>query len=159
MQLNFEKINCDLASKKLKENIQFECDDLLINHFKTIFYRKYNCGFVNEEKFMIWNYDHRVGVFYPIIKGNFNKEENIVNISTSINNLGKILYILISLGFIYAMIPLLFYNDAFFLGKILLLIILICLPTLAIYLSYNTCKKNMLSNFNKTINAFSIINE
>ncbi len=159
MQLNFEKIDCNLLSDKIKSSLQFKCEDTLLNHFKTLFHRRYNCGFVSDEKFIIWDYNHRVGIFYPVIKGNFNLKSNSVTISTSINVLGKIFYILITLGFIYAMIPLLFYNDAFFLNKILLLIILICLPSLAIYLSYNTCKKNMLSNFKKTINTFSIINE
>ena len=158
--IEFSNIDCNSFLKELKKNIDFPYENTFANHFKTVFNRRFNCGLVNDNGFIFWDYNFMIGAFYPIINGFCKIKENKVAITIKMNLLGKLIYFFIIFAFGFSIFPSIFFNgNASYFNKFLLLFILCSLLYLAIRLGYNYQKKKIITVLKNTINNHSLIGE
>ena len=115
--------------EKIDEIITLEKENNLWNHILTnLFHRGEIIAEKKPNKYIIWTSNYFVGIFYPIIELNFNKENNISNIKTELSSYGKlggiILFLLIfTFSSVLIFIPIIEYINFFGLREVLILLV------------------------------------
>ena len=101
-------LSIETVRLRLKSLIEIECTDTFKNHFDQIFKSKNDTrllGTVENYNFKIWISDNRgvTGMFYPIIKGNFIKTRNGIDIKirSQMNMIGLAFFLAYSFSVAY----------------------------------------------------------
>lgn len=99
-------MNDDITKKDVIACISKERKSSFLNHFLTFFIgRKYLSGEINERNILIWSTNQWLSAWFPVFNLEFNRQNELINISYSKNWFAKFLdfvfYVLISIAFIY----------------------------------------------------------
>ena len=103
------------------------------NHFLYLIKRDFKpTGEVNKNQIKFWKQGIWAGAFYPIYTFELNSQNHLINISDKLNPIGKILFLLIPLGYISSFI----FNiiDDFVLRKFIVLLIIIIVFSVVYFL-------------------------
>lgn len=144
------KVNSIL--EHVRQQIKYHRKNTLWGHFITILNFNSNgySGVVKKKDFRIWRYNYWIGVFYPVIVGTLNKTEGklMVRLKSEMNPVGIIFFIIIMTSWSYGVFVGVFNqfdNSWEFLWiRILIGLFLFSLPLIAIFLGYNSEKKQLL---------------
>ena len=91
---------------KLIEN---EKSDTVWNHFLHVLSIDYKpTGEIQNNQIKIWRQGIFIGAFYPVYTFELNSENQLIKISDKLNPIGKILYLMLPLGFSF-----LFFSNVF----------------------------------------------
>lgn len=145
--------NCEHIIKLIDHKIHYKRKDSLLNHFKTYFqFDQVNfSGKCDNERFYIWRYSAKTGIFYSVICGHVYSKNNKTNIilKTKLNSAGILLAMIIFLSFFFGIS--LFRLDDINMNNILFRLVFAFLPIIVIALIYFQHRKEAITNVKKII--------
>jgi hypothetical protein len=145
--------------QNISRNIFHQKENTIWNHFKNCFW-KFNhdySGNINPNGFTLWRYSHWVGIFYPIITGEFVKQNDkqILQLRSKINPLVILIFTPLYLFLFYGIITGIIIQEdnswKFLWKRILAGIFLFSLFLIAPVLSYRSQRKSELNKIKSII--------
>jgi len=151
---NFIKI-VKIAKSDILKLIDIEQNDTIWNHFIQILSKNYKTsGEIQNNCIKVWKQGNNIGALYPIYTFELNSENQLIKVSSRLNPVGKVLFLMLPVSFSF-----LFYNNIFgnFEYKKSLISIGIILVFLSVYILisfkfYRFEKKEQLKDFYTTLN-------
>ena len=143
--------------KVIEQKIYYKRNDTLLNHLKTYFrLDKINfSGQCNGRQFSVWRYSAFTGLFYTVIIGDIQSDNEKLNIvlKTKLNSAGFLLSTLIFLGFFFGFPS--FEISSITIKNTLFRLLFALLPLIAIRLGYLWQRQNALKDVQDIIeNAY-----
>ena len=145
--------------EKIDKIITLEKENKLWNHIITnLFNRGETIAEKNSKDYIIWTSNYFTGMFYPIFKIDFNKENNISKIETELNLYGKLWSVILALiiltfSSILIFIPIIEYIEFFCLRETIILVVYFVF----IYSLYWALKRVYLNEKKYLLNELRVI--
>ncbi|MDY7393887.1 hypothetical protein UMM65_01400 [Aureibaculum sp. 2210JD6-5] len=91
---------------EIEELIELRKEDTFLNHLWTVFSRDFRpTGEIGRYEIKVWRQNAWNATFYPIFKLELNTNNNLINITDTLNPVGKSIIGIFLIGFLYLVFP------------------------------------------------------